>query len=572
MSIKFKHISLVLLLMVFQLSAIMAESGVVGDKITLKLIPETEDRYPNLLRSSCEWDVSSGDKNAISLVGVQDQATVTILSEFSGTIRIVCRYQIWDSSSLSNLYKNKNAYFEITYNSSEGGGDNPGGGGGNPGGGGGSGGHETLIDYFITKNTIEGIPMTFFITKDQHGAIVACLQQGCISSANGRVTIPNHPEGYSLNPVEKIDFHAFQSLPGLTELIIPETVAFVSEITSGCYNLKTIVCEAYYPPTASMSHVSDVDWKCTLYVPQGSRPKYMEAQGWKNFKAIKEIGGVEAEGIDITSTNFPDEEFRKYLFEQDYGKDGVITDEEINEITSISIFSDVSNLKGIEYFKNLTHLSIESDKLTSLDVSQLTALDQFHLYSEKTKSNVLENIINNLPLNVYTERHDFVVGDKKLLSSQLIDNTRKQGWTPCYMESSMYGLSYKKYPGDNPTGINLLESSLSINIGERYTMGYTMTPSSSVRDVTWDSDDSSIASIDYEGVIRGYKQGTTYIRATTPNGITGSCKVIVIDPNSIRYIKMDTNLDVPIYNLNGQRLDKPRKGINIIGGKKVVIK
>ena len=103
-------------------------------------------------------------------------------------------------------------------------------------------------------------------------------------------------------------------------------------------------------------------------------------------------------------------------------------------------------------------------------------------------------------------------------------------------------------------------------------MGYTMTPSSSVRDVTWDSDDSSIASIDYEGVIRGYKQGTTYIRAITPNGITGSCKVIVSDPSSIRNIKMDTNLDVPIYNLNGQRLDKPRKGINIIGGKKVVIK
>ena len=30
--------------------------------------------------------------------------------------------------------------------------------------------------------------------------------------------------------------------------------------------------------------------------------------------------------------------------------------------------------------------------------------------------------------------------------------------------------------------------------------------------------------------------------------------------------------DAPIFSLSGQRLDKPRKGINIIGGKKVIVK
>ena len=103
-------------------------------------------------------------------------------------------------------------------------------------------------------------------------------------------------------------------------------------------------------------------------------------------------------------------------------------------------------------------------------------------------------------------------------------------------------------------------------------MGYIITPLSSLRNVTWNSDDTSIASVDYEGLIKGHKQGTTYIRATAPNGVTGSCKVTVSDPTSIQNIKMDTNLDASIYNLNGQRLDKPRKGINIIRGKKVVIK
>ncbi len=44
------------------------------------------------------------------------------------------------------------------------------------------------------------------------------------------------------------------------------------------------------------------------------------------------------------------------------------------------------------------------------------------------------------------------------------------------------------------------------------------------------------------------------------------------DPSDIEGVLIDTDKDAPIYNLNGQRLNEPRKGINIIGGKKVVVK
>ena len=40
--------------------------------------------------------------------------------------------------------------------------------------------------------------------------------------------------------------------------------------------------------------------------------------------------------IPINATYFPDENFRKYLLEQDYGKDGVITEEEFANITYMS--------------------------------------------------------------------------------------------------------------------------------------------------------------------------------------------------------------------------------------------
>lgn len=34
----------------------------------------------------------------------------------------------------------------------------------------------------------------------------------------------------------------------------------------------------------------------------------------------------------------------------------------------------------------------------------------------------------------------------------------------------------------------------------------------------------------------------------------------------------EADKDAPIYNLRGQRLKAPQKGINIIGGRKVIVK
>ena len=80
--------------------------------------------------------------------------------------------------------------------------------------------------------------------------------------------------------------------------------------------------------------------------------------------------------IKIDKTNFPDQNFRDFLkYEQSYGRDGVITDDEIKSVTYISLFSRaIENLKGIEYFTALTMLYCSGNQLPSLDVSKNTAL------------------------------------------------------------------------------------------------------------------------------------------------------------------------------------------------------
>lgn len=79
--------------------------------------------------------------------------------------------------------------------------------------------------------------------------------------------------------------------------------------------------------------------------------------------------------LTIDVTNFPDANFRKYLLEQGYGKNGVLTDADVEEITNIDVCGEgIHSLKGIEYFTALIELSCDDNLLTELDLSKNTEL------------------------------------------------------------------------------------------------------------------------------------------------------------------------------------------------------
>lgn len=81
--------------------------------------------------------------------------------------------------------------------------------------------------------------------------------------------------------------------------------------------------------------------------------------------------------ITIDATNFPDDNFRKWILDQDYGKDGVLTEKETAAIKMINVRGkSITDLKGIEHFTALNTLHCSQNKLTALDVSKNTALTQ----------------------------------------------------------------------------------------------------------------------------------------------------------------------------------------------------
>ena len=79
----------------------------------------------------------------------------------------------------------------------------------------------------------------------------------------------------------------------------------------------------------------------------------------------------------INSTNFPDAKFRNWVLSQWFGKDGVLTHDEVLNITQINLTNKgIADLKGIEHFEALEDLYCPGNNLTYLNLSKNTALIQ----------------------------------------------------------------------------------------------------------------------------------------------------------------------------------------------------
>ena len=88
--------------------------------------------------------------------------------------------------------------------------------------------------------------------------------------------------------------------------------------------------------------------------------------------------------VNINETNFPDEKFRAWLLAQDYGKDGILTEDEIQNITEIDVSRQgIKSLEGINTFTELQLLSCYQNELTELDVSSCTALQNLSCGNNK---------------------------------------------------------------------------------------------------------------------------------------------------------------------------------------------
>lgn len=114
------------------------------------------------------------------------------------------------------------------------------------------------------------------------------------------------------------------------------------------------------------------------------------------------LGGVAyaaSSSVAINATNFPDATFRSYISEEyDVDMNGTLSSTELASITDLNVEeSEITSLKGVEYFTALTVLDCSWNSLTTLDVSKNTKLEE--LYCELNDLTTL-NVSKNTALHI----------------------------------------------------------------------------------------------------------------------------------------------------------------------------
>ncbi len=79
------------------------------------------------------------------------------------------------------------------------------------------------------------------------------------------------------------------------------------------------------------------------------------------------------------------------------------------------------------------------------------------------------------------------------------------------------------------TGVTLSASELTLTEGDDAKLVATVSPADADTELTWLSDDESVATVDGEGTVVGVSVGTATIMVTTDNGFLATCKVTVTE-------------------------------------------
>ena len=116
--------------------------------------------------------------------------------------------------------------------------------------------------------------------------------------------------------------------------------------------------------------------------------------------AILLLQPVVSWGIDITPRNFPDDIFRDCVTSFDIDHDGILCDEEIQDVTVLFLHDkNISDLSGIEHFTSLERLICDGNKLTNLDLSKNTELVEVSCAGNQLKSLTILTATNLEDLN-----------------------------------------------------------------------------------------------------------------------------------------------------------------------------
>ena len=181
----------------------------------------------------------------------------------------------------------------------------------------------------------------------------------------------------------------------------------------------------------------------------------------------EEYGWVPYEGetpdvIEISEENFPDENFRAYVGGEaiDKDEDGYLSDEEISGVTTITVsYHEISDLKGIEFFTALTELDCSYNQLSSLNVSNNTALTRLYCYCNRIRGTDMTKLVNNLPETEKGTLWVYYIDDSpagNMMTTKQVKIAKEKNWNVVMWDDDYE--DFIPYEGETLDGIEISEA------------------------------------------------------------------------------------------------------------------
>jgi hypothetical protein len=220
-------------------------------------------------------------------------------------------------------------------------------------------GDASYIQKGISRNPFRGCQkLTEIIVEDGNkwydsrencNAIIATADNSIVSGCLGTI-IPTS--------VSSIGNYAFYNINKLETITIPDNITKIGESAFAyCFGLKSVICNIETPFDLTSNAFSEFEG-VTLYVPFGTKEKYLAAGAWKDFKNIVEMTPVELEPIGETTT---------IAFE---GSDFVGANEapvDLNNTVVNDIYFCINNNSNTDGYYDTTEKCIVISKATSSD-------------------------------------------------------------------------------------------------------------------------------------------------------------------------------------------------------------
>lgn len=356
---------------------------------------------------------------------------------------------------------------------------------------------------------------TSYDSRDNSNAIIETSTNTLMWGSNNTV-IPNS--------ITTIGIGAFVNLEGITMVTIPDNTIIGEHAFDGCSNL-TIVKLKDATPIDILENVFSNRSKATLYVPMGSLNDYMAANYWNEFKSLVEYpdGDVNHDGetdvvdvVDIARfvVSTPSDAFDEYVADLNY-------DDLVNIADAVTL---VNVIAGDVNFVSRRSAIISNDVLT-----------------------LTENANQSLSLSLegngqYTAfQFDLILPNDLDVTNISLNSQRKQ----------KHQLLYNKV-SDGKYRVAALSTSNRVFLGS----------AGELLNISVDglaTDDILVENIHF---VMPQGDDVSFLGVYLKKATTGMSKI------KDDIVKRENH----IFNMKGQQIPTPQKGLNIINGKKVYIK